>query len=416
MNDSAYHQRVLVQHALREYTEFRQRAEKTATNDTSSLIYQQYDDNLLSYPIFYNGACKQHATAKTLQDKALQDDYCRRWLYFHTPDVAQLPHIPYAAQLMEEAQKLGQQLRTQQAPRLALFSLVFVLVIFLSARGHFGLTLLPITLLTAFWLYTDKGIQKKQLEMQRHKQALLDLREQYWQLQDQLASLPTVVEYTHFTHCYKLAVKRLLRQALGSLLHPQELSNIRENLNKRQWRLFGLESWGVLQLPLQQDTELHQWFFTNENHMISALQPVTSTQPHTLYRLTYLQLWVLTEHGVLMSSGFYERVADQILHLQQEFIPYTQIAAFEIAETLLPEHEPLKTSLPETIHQHYFQQPITVLSLQTKRGICWQCAALPKSHTQTHSESGVLADFGIATDLTALERLLHERLYMQQAV
>ena len=416
MNDSTYHQRVLVQHALREYTECRQRAKKNDNNENRKNIYHKYDDNLLSYPIFYNSACKQHTTAETLQDKPLQDDYCRRWLYFHSPDVTKLPHIPYAAQLMEEVQNLGQQLRRQQAPRLALFSLVFVLVIFLSARGHFALTLLPITLLTAFWLYTDKGIQKKHHEMQYHKQALLNLREQYWQLQDQLANLPTVVEYAHFTHCYKLAIKRLLRQALGSLLQPQELSNIRDNLNKRQWRLFGLESWGVLQLPLQQATELHQWFFTKENHMISAFQPATSIQNNTLYRLTYLQLWVLTEHGVLMSSGFYERVANQILHLQQEFIPYTQIAAFEITETLLPEHEPLKTCLPETIHQQYFQQPITVFNLQTKRGVCWQCAALPKPHTQTHPQNSVLADFGIATDLTTLERLLHERLYMQQAV
>ena len=416
MNNHDYHQRVMTQYTLREYTQQRQ-ATVQATNETPTPLYQTYADEVLHYPIFTNHACHEH-TAKALLGKNLSEDYCRRWLYFHTPDVAKLPHVNYAEQLFTQHTTLRQQLRAIHAPRLALFSLVFLLVIILTARGHFLTTLLPITLLTIFWQYSETAVRRKETEITVHIQHLLKLRSQYWELQDQLDYLPPVIAYPHFAKHYQQAIQNLLCQTLNSLLRPHELANINDALHKRQWRVFGLESWGLLQLPLGNTPAIQQWLLTDENRVLAALQPATQ-QHATLYRLTYWHLWVLTDQGILMGSAFYERVADQCLQVQQEFIPYTQIAAFEMAQALLPEVSELKTLLPEAVYQTYFQQPVPILTLQTKRGTRWQCAALPQrlacQPSGKPAKFDELARAGITTDLRELEHLLHARLYMQQA-
>ena len=416
MTNNTTHQRVLTQHALREYTQQRQAATTvSAANDSPAQTYPCYADEVLSYTIFHNPTCQYHS-ASMLLNKNLSDDYCRRWLYFHVADIKQLPHIPYAAELFAATDKLRQQLHAQQAPRLALFSLVFIVIVFLTARGHFLLAALPILLITMFWLHTDKSIQRQQENIIKHNQALLDLRAQYWRLQEQLDYLPPPAEPSHFQQQFKRTIQLLLSQTANSLLHPHELNTLIESLRKRQWHIFGLSTWGVLQIPFQANTELVQWFFKAENTLAAALQPATKKHAAT-YRLTYLQFWILTEKGVLISHAFYERVTDQCLQIQQEFIAYTQIAAFEITQALLPEHEKLKNLLPDDLYHAHFQRPSTILTLQTKRGTRWQCA----THFQNHhlvrlANDDTLQQMGVNTDLTALERLLHERLYMQQAV
>lgn len=375
--------------------------------------YQAYNNEVLTYPVFSNHACQDH-DARELLGSTVSDDYCRRWLYFHTPDTRKLPHETYVQELKQQEAGLQQQMVALNAPRLALFSVALVFIVILAARGHFLWTLLPIAITLVYALHSEPALRQKRqqlLHTMRHgRQTSL----QYRELKEQLDCLPPAATVRQLGLLYQQAIAYLLRQTLSSLLPPAALADLPASLQRRHWQAFALESWGLLQAPLLGKTGAGQWLLDGHNRMAWAFQPPLGKQP-ALYRLTYLQVWVLTERGVAIGSGYYDRVADQFGYARHEFLPYGHIRGFHLREGLLPEVPTIRQNLPDTLYQQQFRHPVQILVLETEHGKTYRCAA-PLARDMRHSQVYTLETVGLNTDLQQFKRLLHEKIYLPQAV
>jgi hypothetical protein len=389
-----------------------ERKRKEQQDQETDPAYETYNDEVLTYPVFSNHACHDH-DARELLGKPIADDYCRRWLHFHTPDTQKLPHAAYAHVLVEQKADMCKQLASLNAPRLAVFSAAIFFIVILTARGHFMLPLLPIALTACFWLYTESSLRHKRQQLVQHTEHLQDLSLQYQELNEQLECLPPAAPATQFAQLYQRAIGQLLHKTLSSLLHPHELDDLPAALRQRQWPAFALESWGILQAPLKATPKINEWLLAEENRLSLAFQPAAGKQA-ALYRITYLQLWILTERGLAMGSGYYDRVADQYIHTRHEFLPYTDLVSFHLSEEILPESPELKQCMPETVYHQHFRKPVQVLTLETNRGKTYAYAAA-LAHEMRHSQTASLETVGLNPDLQQFKRLLHEKLYMRKA-
>ncbi|QTR47192.1 hypothetical protein J9253_04430 [Thiothrix litoralis] len=414
MTNNEYQTMAMSHHMLREFQEQckQQEAAAIAAEVENTLDYQQFEDEVLAYPIFSNHACRNH-DAKELLAAGSEEAYCERWRFFYAPDPWKLPQIEYQQQMEAHLDKLRQRMLNLTSPRLILFAVAFVAIILLVMRGHFLLPALPIAALSWYWYRSELKITETQRDLHEHLDKLHALEKQQQGMAHQLDSLPPPAGLEQLHQQYQQAVEHLFRGTLLHLLNPPELGDLSQTLPQQHWEGFITESWGHLQLPLpnQKHTDLTRKLL-DEAHipLIAMLDDPYGRKGHSLYRLQYLHVWILTQNGLLMGRGYFDRVANQFLYEQHEFYPYTQLSHLELTEQPLPELAILKQRLPENLYQRYFQQPVSVLSVGTSSGKTYECAALPISE-RPFRQTLWKERYGLDTDMQRLNRCLHRRLY-----
>jgi len=414
MNNNDYHTRAWTHHILREYrAERKKQAETADAVQEAEFRYETFSDDLLTYPIFFNQASGYH-NAQPLRDAHYDADYAHRWLHFCPPDMGKLPHRAYLQRLIAEKSCIDQQQAALNAPRLVIFTAAFAVVALLASQGNFVFALLVITALAWFWSYTEAGIRHGQQRLADHEAHLRALHAQHISLEAQLAGLPDAAPPHDLHTAYQSAVEQLLRRTLRRLVPSAELGDLPQCLRHRHYQAFALESWGVLQLPLHAPPALHASLLDGTQPSLLAFQQAGDRGQPT-YRITYLQIWVLTEQGLLAGSGYYDRVGGQFLHLQQDFHPYAQLALCRFSEQILPAMPALQARLAETVYHRYLNQPVPVMRLTLDNGEQLACAGLPALESHS-SHFPILAGLELCTDLAHLNRLLHERMQGAQAV
>lgn len=412
MNNKEYQAMAMSHYMLREFQEQCKQREAAATQADRKLEYQQFHNEVLTYPIFSNHACGNH-DAKELLNTGSGEAYCQRWSFFYAPDPWKLPQIAYQQQMDTHLLTLKQRLRNLNSPRLILFSAVFFTIIFLVMRGHFLLPVLPIVALAWYWYVSEIKIQHTQEELREHLDKMHDLETQQENMALQLDSLPPPSGLEQLNRHYQQAVEHLLRHTLLHLLSPHELGNLSQTLKNQRWEGFITESWGHLQIPLaaQENSDTNRILLDEDNIPLSAMQDDPfGRKGHSLYRIQYLHVWILTQRGLLMGWGYFDRVANQFLYEQHEFYPYAQLSHIRLAEQPLPEMALLKERLPENLYQRYFQKPVTILSVGTSAGKTYECATLPISE-RPFRQTEWKDRYGLDTDMQRLNRCLHQRLY-----
>ncbi len=413
MTNTEYETLAMSHHMLRELQAQRKQEEATSEAQANRKPdYQQFEGEVLAYPIFSNHACGNH-DAKELLKVGSEEAYCERWSFFYAPDPWKLPQIEYQKQMEAHLETLRQRLLNLNSPRLILFVATFFTIILLVARGHFLLPLLPILGLTYYWYRSGKKIQQTQQALDEHLDKMHTLETQQRIMAHQLDSLPPPAGLGQLNRQYQQAVETLFRNTLLHHLNPVELGDLAQTLKKQRWEGFITESWGNLQLPLPSytQTDLQRRLLAEANIPLSAMQDDPfERKGHSLFRLQYLHVWIVTQQGLLMGRGYFDRVANQFLYEQHEFYPYAQLAHIELTEQVLPELPILKERLPETIYQRFFQQPVTLLSVGTHGGKTYECATLPISE-RPFRQTEWKDRYGLDSDMQRLNRCLHQRLY-----
>ncbi len=418
MTNNEYQTMAMSNHMLREFQEQckQQEAIAIAADVETKPDYQQFQDEVLAYPIFSNHACSNH-DAKELLTAGAEEAYGERWHFFYTPDPWKLPHIQYQQQMDTHLDTLKQRLLNLNSPRLILFSITFFVIILLVMRGHFLLPILPIMALSGYWYRSELKITETQQALHEHMNKMDALEKQQQGMAHQLDSLPPPTGLEQLHHLYQQAVEHLFQDTLLELLNPTELGDLSQTLKQQRWEGFITESWGHLQLPLpaQENTALTRKLLDEAHIPLSAMQDDPyKRKGHNLYRLQYLHVWILTQTGLLMGRGYFDRVANQFLYEQQEFYPYAQLSHLEIAEQILPEMAALQQRLPDNIYQRYFQKPVTVLSVGTQSGKTYECASLPLNE-RPFRQTEWKERYGLDTDIQRLSRCLHQHLYKTTA-
>lgn len=403
---------MMTHYMLREFQEQRKQQESESTESNMVGEYQHFHDEVLTYPIFSNHACGNQS-AKELLATGTEENYCQRWRFFYVPEPNKLPQISYQQQMETDLKELQQRLRILNSPRLILFVSTFFMIIFLVMRGHFLLPVIPIIALAWYWYVSELKIQQAQEQLRQHQEELHKLINQQEGMAHQLDSLPPPAGLAQLGHFYQQAVEHLLRNTLLHVLAPHELGELSCTLKTHQWEGFITESWGYLQIPLpaQANSSISRFLLDETHTMLNALQDDPfGRKGHSLYRLQYLHLSILTQRGLLMGQGYYDRVANQFLFEQHEFYPYSQIKHIHLAEQALPELPLLKGRLPETIYQRYFQQPVSILSVGTAEGKTYECASLPVSE-RPFRQTEWQDRYGLDADMQKLSRRLQQRIH-----
>lgn len=408
MNNNEYQTLGMTQHMLREFrAQCNQRQESEQQRQQFQADYPRLGNELLDYPIFTNHTCPQHAATELLAPE-MNEAHCQRWRFFFTPDPHQLPHESHALALNQQLAMLKHQYRTATSPRLAALFAAVLTIILLVMRGHFLLPLAPIGALAWYWLRSERQSRQARQDLIQHLEQMKTLHQQQETLQHQLASLPPTATLEHMQQCYQQAIAQLFRRTLQRVLRPHELDDLHKVLSKRHWQGFITESWGHLQLPLhgKADKQIHTLLLDSANNGLMAMQNAAhGRKGDNIFRVQYLHLWVLTERGLLLGCGYYDRVTDQFLQEQYEFYPYAQLTQVRLSEQTLPELPALKAALPDNVHRHYFHAPVTVLSVTTASGKTHECSILPTSPRHEWRDS-----YGLDTDIHRLNRHLHERI------
>ena len=411
MHNNDYNNMVMTYAVLHDYGDQQNTLARIKDSETIP-HYVVHDHEVLTYAIFANPAC-QPQEARELLATPLSEDFCRRWLFFYRADSSKLPHVPYVATLLEQQIGLQHDLARLNAPRLAAFSGSWLIMIVLLARGHFWLVVGTIASLLWYWLNTEPGLRHKRQQLQLHAQQLDAIGEQYQQLHAQLDYLPPAASFAQLQTIYQQAAVSLWQETVANVVREYELQEVRTVLEHRHWPAFVVDSWGWLQIPFEPDSTLSQYLCDPSHQALAALQPATEDQS-TLFRLTYLQIMVLTDHRLLLGRGYYDRVQDKFIAKHFEAIPYQRLLDLQISQDLLPEHACVQNSLPTTLYQAYFRQPVQIITLNSQEYKPWICAKLTSDKALNHQQHP-LETVGLKTDLAQLRRLLTEKLTMQQA-
>gem|GEM_PF-2115459 len=412
MTNNEYQSMAMSQYMLREFREQCKQQEAAAQADDLKLEYQQFNQEVLTYPIFSNHACGNH-DAKELLGTGSEEAFCERWSFFYAPDPWKLPQIAYQQQMDTQLAALKQRLFALNSPRLVLFSATFIIIILLVMRGHFLLPALPILALAWYWRVSERNIQTTQQALQQHLEKMQALDVQKEGIAHQLESLPPPTGLAQLNADYRQAVQELFQNTLRQVLPPSECTDLSTTLQQQRWEGFITESWGYLQLPLaaQQHSIIKHTLLDAAHIPLIALQDDPhGRKGHNLYRVQYLQLWILTQRGLVMRQGYFDRVAKQFLFEQQEFYPYKQLLHLELTEQPLPEEPLLKQRLPAHLYKRYFEQPVSILSLKTVTGKMHECATLPVNE-RPFQQREWQERYGLDTDMQRLSRCLHQRLY-----
>lgn len=392
--------------------EFQQQRQQEDANlaEHQDTQYPQFERDILNYSIFTNSACGQ-ISAKELHDVDHEQHYWQRWAFFYYPDPQLLPQADYKRQLDARLVQLKQQLREQNSPRLIIFTACFLTLVLLMMQGHFLLALLPIAANLWYWARSEQELQTSQQELLQHLDYTQQFEQQNLALEEQLLAIPPSVGLEELQNNYQLAIEHVFRNTLLQQLAPYQIGDLSGVLNEQRWEGFILESWGLLQIPLsaQHDAPIQELLLAEDNSHLYALQlDPHQRQGHTLYRLQYINICVLTPTGLLNGHGYYDRVANHFLHEQYTFYSYEELQHIHSAEEIIPEHIQLKAHLPSTIYQRYFRQPVQILSLSTQNGETVECAQ-PPVNERPFRQTTWLDQYGLNADIKRLHRRLHER-------
>lgn len=412
MTNNEYQSMAMSHYMLREFQEQCKQQEAAKQADDLKLEYQHFNQEVLTYPIFSNHACGNHDATELLSTGS-EEAYCERWRFFYEADPWKLPQIAYQQQMDTQLAALKQRLLMLNSPRLVLFSATFIIIILLVMRGHFLLPALPILALAWYWRVSEHKIQATQQALQQHLDKMQALDAQAEGIAHQLESLPPPTGLAQLHADYRQAVKELFQNTLQQVLPPSECQDLSKTLQQQRWEGFITESWGYLQLPLaaQQHSAIKHTLLNATHIPLIALQD----DPHgrkgqSLYRVQYLHIWILTQQGLVMRQGYFDRVAKQFLFEQQEFYPYKQLTHWELTEQTLPEESLLKQRLAPHLYQRYFERPVSILSFKTVSGKTHECATLPVSE-RPFQQREWQERYGLDTDMQRLSRCLHQRLH-----
>lgn len=407
MNNNEYQTLGMAQHMLREFrTQCNQRQETDQQHPQFQVVPPHLSNELLEYPIFTNHTCAKQTATELLAPEITESHY-QRWLFFFTPDAHQLPHESHILSLNQQLVMHKHQYRSATSPRLAVLLVAVLITIMLVMRGHFFLSSIPIGLLIGYWLHSERQLRHIRQNLIQQLQQIKTLKQQQKLLQQQLTHLPAPATLKNMQQHYRQAIEQLFRCTLQQVLPPHELDTLDNVLEKHHWQGFIAESWGHLQLPLHSKAEkpIYSLLLDSANHSLIAMQNVAhGRKGDNIFRVQYLHVWVMTERGLLLGCGYYDRVMDQFLHEQYEFYPYTQLTQVRLSEQTLPELPVLKTALPDNVHRHYFHAAVTVLSVTTMNGKIHECALLPTSPRPEWRDN-----YQLDTDIHRLNRCLHER-------
>ncbi|OQX08568.1 MAG: hypothetical protein BWK73_24950 [Thiothrix lacustris] len=412
MTNNDYQNMAMSQYMLREFQQQSKQQQAAQQADEMKLDYQQFDQEVLTYPIFSNHACGNHDAKELLSAKS-EEGYCERWSFFYAADPWKLPQIAYQQHMDTQLAVLKQRLFALNSPRLILFSAAFIMIILLVMRGHFLLPALPIFALAWYWRVSERNIQATQHALQQHLEKMHALNAQKEGIAHQLDSLPPPTGLAQLNADYRQAVQALFQNTLQQVLPLAECADLSKTLQQQRWEGFITESWGYLQLPLaaQQHSVIKHTLLDEAHLPLIALQDDPhGRKGHSLYRVQYLHIWILTQRGLVMRQGYFDRVAKQFLFEQQEFYPYKQLVHLELTEQTLPEEPLLKQRLPESVYKRYFEQPVSIFSLKTVTGKTYECATLPVSE-RPFQQREWQERYGLDTDVQHLNRCLHQRLY-----
>lgn len=403
----------MTQHMLREFrAQCNHRAAEALKAQQIQLDYPQFAQELLTYPLFTNPACGNQTGEEFFNPNA-QEEHCRRWLHFFTPDANQLPQEAQWQAMEQQLALLKHRYRSATSPRLAAFTAAMLTLILLLMRGHFLLATAPIAAVIGYWMRTEQQAKQARQDLLAHLAEMDKLHTQKENLLHQFASLPPPAEQTDFHQRYQQAKTRLLQNTLLHLLRPHQLGDLNKVLKQQQWVGFINESWGYLQIPLkaQRNSKIARLLLDEQQPTLMALQ----TEHHersseTLFRVQYVHLWLLTPSGLLLGYAYYDRVTDQFLYEQHEFHPYSQLTHIRTTEQPLPEHSVLKERLPETLYRRYFRQPLSVLSIGTNAGKLYECALTSAAEDLAATQRWNAAH-GLDSDVSHLSRQLHQRVH-----
>ncbi|MBU0655078.1 MAG: hypothetical protein KJ914_08060 [Gammaproteobacteria bacterium] len=411
MTNNDYQMLGMTQYMLREFRDRCNQVEHEAAETEEKIEYTHYADEALGYPIFNNHACS-HQTAGELIANGAADAF-RRWRFFFTPDPEQLPHSRQLLALNEKLALLKHSFHNHASPLKIILMLCGIVSALFMLRWEFGYASIPVLFAFLYWWRNQHNADAARQKLLKHLDETDALDTQKSILISQLASLPPPAEVDELRTRYQAAVELLLRDTLLDQLRPHELGDLANALNSHKWEGFITESWGHLQLPLkvQHDSEISQILLSEENIPLSALESdPQGGKGANLYRIQYLHIWILTEQGLLMGRAWYDRVMDHFLYEEHEFYLYSQLTHIRVTEQVLPEQATLKERLPERLHRRFFRQPLMTISVGTTLGKTYECA-LPPASERPLRQTGWLDHYGLDSDMTRLNRRLHERLY-----
>lgn len=404
MDNKQYQALGMSQHMLREFQAQRKANVEAAHQQQAVFAYQQFNSDVLSYPIFSNRTCST-VEATALRSRADDLGFCQRWRFFYEPETEKLPQNDYQQGLEAHTHVLEQRLRSLNSPRLAIFAATFLLVIWLMARGHFLLVAFPIIGLVGYWLFAERKIRQVQAQLKHHYAELEQFLAHRAQMAAQLSGLPLPAAFSHFQQLYQRAIQQLFAHTVAQVLAEHEYADITQVLKKQGWQGFIGESWGYLQ-P-------HQPFTDKQHIALSAFCDDPTRKGHTLFRLQYLQVWVATQRGLLLGQAYYDRVADQFLYEQHEFFSYAELRHVMFSEQIL-DAPALHEQLPSDVYERFFHKPTKCLRLTTASGQVLEFVALPSAERPLRQT--VWKDqYGLNGDLEHLNRCLHEWLYPREA-
>lgn len=407
MNNNDVNQLAMTHSVLHDY--LAARAQKSLSRSiTPHTTYVPQDNEVLHYPVFTNPACPDQ-TAQALFGKSLIEDYCRRWLYFYTPHAAKLPHVACVSDLLHAQTQVQSQLTAIASPRLALFTVTWGLIVLLMARGHFFLTLFPILFTSWYWLKTEGNVKHKRQQLRECNQKLEQTSQSYKLLGEQLQRLPPPATKAEFAERYAQALASLLRTTVTNLLRPVQLRDWPVLIQRGYWPGFMLESWAALQLPLQTDQHLAHLLLTPEQEALTALVPDTKAAS-PLHRTTFVQIMLLADQGLLLGRGFYDRVADQFLHIQTELLAYDQLQGCQIKEVTLTEQPELKRQVSEAMYQTYYASPVQLLTISTLLDEHYSSA---RAITNDNRRETAIGNLSLSHDLVQFKQLLNQQITRQ---
>lgn len=411
MDNKEFHTRMMSQYMLRE---FQAQRKADAANLEFAPRYQQFNDELLQYPIFSNHACSDQNAAELLEHHT-DLAYCQRWRFFYDPQPEKLPQNAYQEELIQQKLQLEQKLRSLNSPRLILFAATFLLTIVLVMQGKFLLPFVPITLLVAYWVWSGRHVRQVQAQLDRHYAEIDRLLQQRDTMAHQMASLPPAAHVADFHVLAQRAIGQVLDKTLAQVLPVHERSDLRQALRKRGWEGYLFETWGYLQLalPSQAAHPLRGHLLDVAQAKLCAFQDLQPARSGSLFRLPYLQVAILTQQGLLLGRCFYDRVADRLLGEQYEFFSYTRLQHVQVAEQALPPISGWEEMLPPAVKRRFFQHAVPVLSILPANTAAVELAGLPKGEKQSASQ--FWRDYyGLDNDLHRFGRALLARLLPEQ--
>ncbi len=86
------------------------------------------------------------------------------------------------------------------------------------------------------------------------------------------------------------------------------MGNLAQTLKNQRWEGFITESWSYLQVPLpaQENSGINHTLLNADNIPLTAMQDdPLERKGHSLFRMQYLHIWILTRKGLLMGSGLF---------------------------------------------------------------------------------------------------------------